>query len=348
MKKSSICIFLMGGFLALASLLSCKAKTISTSEKVNIICTIFPEYDWAKSIIGDADPDTSLTLLVKNGVDLHSYQPSAADIVQISTCDFFVYVGGESDAWVKDALENARNNDMKILNLMEILQENIKEEEIVEGMQMEDAHAHNENSLPHEENSHPLGAHSHGANPDEETPEYDEHVWLSLKNAKIICQEFTKILCQLLPQNAEKYQANLEVYLEQLDSLDLSFASVIAGAPNKTIIVCDRFPFRYLADDYNLKYYAAFSGCSAETEASFETVAFLANKLEEENLPAVFVLDQSNQKIAKTVILNAKLPHTDILQLDSMQSTSLRQSFNGKTYIKTMQENLENLQKGLQ
>ena len=368
MKKSSILIFLLTGFLALASLLSCKAKTINTSEKVNIICTIFPEYDWAKSIIGDADPDTTLTLLVKNGVDLHSYQPSAADIVQISTCDLFVYVGGESDAWVKAALENARNKDMKILNLMEILQENVKEEEIIEGMQ-EEAHHHEDftprkdtdeagsviagdsgNSDSAQENAYPLDGdpRPNEANPHSDAPEYDEHVWLSLKNAKIICQEFTKILCQLLPQNAEKYQANLEAYIEQLDSLDLSFASVIAGAPNKTIIVCDRFPFRYLADDYNLKYYAAFSGCSAETEASFETVAFLANKLKEENLPAVFVLDQSNQKIAKTVILNAKLPHTDILQLDSMQSTSLRQSFNGKTYIKTMQENLENLQKGLQ
>lgn len=304
--------------LAAITLLSCKAKVVDRSDRVNVICSIFPLYDWAHSIIGDYDNETTLSLLVKSGVDLHSFQPSTTDIVHISTCDIFVYVGGESDAWVSDVLKNSTNPNQKVLNLMDILKDYVKEEEIVEGMQAE-----------------------------AEEPENDEHVWLSIKNAKIVCQEFTKVLCELAPASATTYQQNLADYLEQLDGVDLSYKSVIAAAPNKTIIVCDRFPFRYLVDDYGIKYYAAFSGCEAETEASFETVAFLANKLKEEKLSAVLILDRSNKKIARTVIANAKLPHTDIFELDSMQSTALRDAFDGKTYISTMQTNLETLQKAL-
>ncbi|MCR5189403.1 MAG: metal ABC transporter substrate-binding protein [Treponema sp.] len=342
MKKLSI--LLIAGLLISGSLISCKAKKPDNSGKINVLCTIFPEYDWARSILGQTDNYTNLTLLVKSGVDLHNYQPSTADIVAISSCDLFVYVGGESDAWVKDALKNATNPNMKVINLMEVLGETIKEEEVVEGMQEAEEghhhHHHDEEEADHhheEEESEDM----------QEEVEYDEHVWLSVKNAKKACQVFTDAICQLVPQNAETYKSNLEDYIAQLDNLDLTYAGVIAAAPNKTIIVCDRFPLRYLVEDYNLKYYAAFVGCSAETEASFETVAFLANKLKELQLPAVLVMDGSDQKIAKTVILNAKLPKTDILTIDSMQSTSLRQAFDGKNYINVMQENLESLKKAL-
>ena len=302
-----------------------QGKTQAKSNKVNILCTIFPQYDWTRSILGNADNFTNLSLLVKSGVDLHNYQPSTADIVQISTCDLLIYVGGESDAWLKDALANATNKNMKVISLMDVLKDSLKEEEFIEGMQEE---------TECEEDS------------DSET-EYDEHVWLSVKNAKILCNEIADSICSLVPENAETYKENLQAYLEELNNLDMTYASVIKNSPRKTILVCDRFPLRYLTDDYKLNYYAAFAGCSAETEASFETIAFLSNKLKEEKMPAVLVLDQSDEKIAKTVILNAKLPKTDILKIDSMQSTTLRQSFNGKTYISTMQENLEALQKAL-
>lgn len=324
MKKLSILFIAV--FFIFASLTSCKAKKSENSGKVKVICTIFPEYDWARSILGQTDQHTNLSLLVKSGVDLHNYQPSTADIVAISTCDLFVYVGGESDAWVKDALKNATNPNMKVLSLIEVLQDRVKEEEVVEGMQIEEK----------DDDDDCLS----------ET-EYDEHLWLSIKNAKKVCQAFTQAICQLVPENAETYQANLENYLLQLDNLDLTYAGVISASPNKTIIVCDRFPLRYLVEDYKLNYYAAFAGCSAETEASFETVAFLSNKLKELKLPAVLVMDGSDQKIAKTVILNAKLPKTDIFTIDSMQSTSLRQAFDGKNYISVMQENLESLKKAL-
>lgn len=318
--KLILSVMLLSGFFT-----SCKAKTQIKSNKVNILCTIFPQYDWTRSILGNTDNFTNLSLLVKSGVDLHNYQPSTADIVQISTCDLLIYVGGESDAWLKDALANATNKNMKVISLMDVLKDSLKEEEIIEGMQEE---------TECEEDS------------DSET-EYDEHVWLSVKNAKILCNEIADSICSLVPENAETYKKNLQAYLEELNNLDMTYANVIKNSPRKTILVCDRFPLRYLTDDYKLNYYAAFAGCSAETEASFETIVFLSNKLKEEKMPAVLVLDQSDEKIAKTVILNAKLPKTDILKIDSMQSTTLRQSFNGKTYISTMQENLEALQKAL-
>lgn len=325
MKKITfyICI------LALSLFVSCKAKKMDTSNRVNIICTIFPEYDWARNIIDtENDTKTTLSLLVKNGVDLHSYQPSATDIINLKTCDVLMYVGGESDKWIGEVLENATNKNMIVINLMEILKNHIKEEEIIEGMQSE--HHHDEN---------------HNENHDEENEiDYDEHVWLSLKNAKIICEYFTKILCSLVPENALEYQTRLEEYLKKLDSMDFSFKAATSEYQNKTLVFCDRFPFRYLLDDYDINYFAAFAGCSAETEASFETVAFLANKLNELNLNSVIVLENSNKKIAKTVIENAKRPKCDILTMNSMQSVTLRQAFAGVSYIGEMQKNLETIQ----
>lgn len=323
MRKSIISLLILSSLLCLVS---CKAKKIDLSEKTNIVCTIFPEYDWTRIIRGDADYETTLNVTVKNGVDLHSFQPSAQDIVQISTCDLFVYVGGESDNWVKDALKNVTNTNMKVINLMDVLKDDIKEEEIVEGMQAEEE--------------------EEGEDSEEEI-EYDEHVWLSIKNAKKCCEAIADAMCELVPQNAQMYKNNLNAYLSELSQLDSEYENAITSAAKDTIIVCDRFPFRYLADDYNLKYYAAFVGCSAETEASFETVAFLANKLNELNLNTVLTIENNNQKIARTVIVNAKKPTCDIFVLDSLQSTTLRQAFNGKTYISTMKENLETIKKAL-
>lgn len=324
MKKTFISLLILSTLLCFVS---CnKAKKTDISNKKHIVCTIFPEYDWTSFIRGNEDYETVLTLTVKNGVDLHSFQPSTQDIVQISTCDLFVYVGGESDNWVKDVLKNATNKNMKVINLMDVLKDNIKEEEIVEGMQAEEEEEEVEDS---------------------EEVEYDEHVWLSIKNAKICCEVITAAMCELVPQNAQMYKNNLNSYLSELSQLDSEYENAITSAANNTIIVCDRFPFRYLADDYNLNYYAAFVGCSAETEASFETVAFLANKLNELNLNAVLTIENNNQKIARTVISNAKKPLCDIFVLDSLQSTTLRQAFDGKTYISTMKENLETIKKAL-
>lgn len=329
MKKRTLFILAL---ISLLPLTGCKAKRRDLSDKVNIVTTIFPEYDWVRNIISGDNPHTTLTLMVKNGVDLHSFQPSAADMIQISTSDLFIYVGGESDAWIEDALKNATNKNMICLNLMEILKDQIKEEDDTFIAQKEDDDTND--SLNLKEDHH-------------NNVEYDEHVWLSIKNAKIICKAITDAICKLDSANADQYTRNYETYLSKLNLLDADYTMITQNAKRNVMIFCDRFPFRYLADDYNLKYYAAFTGCSAETEASFETIAFLSSKIDEINPGAVLTIETSNQKLAKTVVMNSHQKFTDILTLDSLQNTTLRQAFDGKSYIKTMRKNLETLNKCL-
>jgi len=296
-----------------------KADKKSKTAKVSIVTTIFPQYDWVRQLLGDKNQNTELTLLLGNGVDLHSYQPSIQDVAKISTADIFIFVGGESDGWVKDALKNAKNKEMIILNLMEILGDKVKEEEIVEGMEGEE----------------------------EEEAEYDEHVWLSLKNAKVICEKITEALCQKDSKNAATYQNNLSEYLAQLDELDWVYSAVINNASKDTLIFGDRFPFRYLVDDYNLNYYAAFVGCSAETEASFKTVIFLANKMDELDSNYIFKIESGDDKLAKTIIQNSGKKNAQVLILNSMQSVTSKQA-EATSYIKIMIENVQTLQKGLE
>ena len=308
------------GFMV--STTGCKARKVDLSDKVNIVCTIFPLYDWTLQMIGKYFNNTTLTLLVKTSMDIHSYQPSTYDFVQISNADIFIYTGGESEAWVQDALKNATNKEMIVINLMDLLADRKKTEEIVEGMQISDEG-------------------------DSEEIEYDEHVWLSIKNAKIAVQAINDALCLLDEENAENYKKNLEAYLVELDGLDFEYQAAVDKAAHKTLIFCDRFPFRYLTDDYGLSYYAAFSGCSAETEASFETISFLSQKVSELGVNAVCKIDGSTDKISRTVIRNSSNKFCDIITLDSMQSTSLRAAFEGKTYAATMRKNLEELKKAL-
>ena len=221
---------------------------------------------------------------------------------------------------------------------MEILGDKVKEEEIVEGMEgEEDEHDHDPEDA--DENHH----HHH----DDEEAEYDEHVWLSLKNAKVICEKITEALCQKDSKNAATYQNNLSEYLAQLDELNWVYSSVINNASKDTLIFGDRFPFRYLVDDYNLNYYAAFVGCSAETEASFKTVIFLSNKMDELDSNYIFKIESGDDKLAKTIIQNSSKKNAQILILDSMQSVTSKQA-EATSYIKIMIENVQTLQKGLE
>lgn len=295
-------------------------------EAIQVVTTIFPEYDWVRQIAGEEISHIDLTMLLDNGVDLHSYQPTADDIAKISDCDLFIYVGGESDEWVEDALKEAVNKDLKVINLLEVLGDGVKEEEIVEGMQAEEEEGEEEE---HEE-------------------EKDEHVWLSLKNAETLCQTISADLQEIDPENKDVYAANASVYLEKLSVLDTAYQSTVDAASQKTLLFGDRFPFRYLVDDYGLSYYAAFVGCSAETEASFETITFLAGKVDELGLHSVLTLENSNQKIAKTIIENTSGKNQEILTLDSMQSTTSADVANGTTYLSVMENNLNVLKKALQ
>ncbi len=298
-----------------------KSNKKSKASKLSIVTTIFPEYDWVRQLVGDKTENTELTLLLGNGVDLHSYQPSIQDVAKISTADIFIYVGGESDGWVTDALKNKKNKDMIVLNLMEILGDNVKEEEIVEGMQAEEDEDEDEHEHHHEEGEehhhhHDEEAEGHHHHHDEDEVEYDEHVWLSLKNAKVICTEITNALCQKDSANATSYKKNLSDYIAQLDDLDAAYSTTVKASSKNTLIFGDRFPFRYLVDDYGLDYYAAFVGCSAETEASFETVIFLSKKVDELGLNSVLKIESGDGKIARTIIQNTKKKNAKVLTLD--------------------------------
>ena len=332
---------------------SAESSAEASGKKLKIVATIFPEYDWVRQILGDEAKNADITLLLDKGVDLHSYQPNAEDIAKISECDLFLYVGGESDGWVKDALKEGKNPDRKVINLLEALGNNTKEEEVVEGMQAEEE----EGSKDSESEAASQAAESQAAgestaasaeSEEEEGPEYDEHVWLSLRNAESICEVITEDLKSLDSAHAAVYEANLKKYTEQLESLDQQYTDTVKAAANKTLLFGDRFPFRYLVDDYGIKYYAAFVGCSAETEASFETVSFLAKKMDELGLKHVMTIEGPNKKIAETIIQNTKDKNQDILTLNSMQSTTEQDIESGETYLGIMQQNLEVLKKALQ
>lgn len=322
------------------------AKKSAKNDKLKVVTTIFPQYDWTREIMGDKASSTQLTLLVGNGVDLHSYQPSIQDIAKISTADIFIYVGGESDSWVKDALKNAANKNMKVINLMKVLGDKVKAEEIKEGMQAEEEEDHDEHDHDAEDHAHEAEGHHHHHDDDEEV-EYDEHVWLSLRNAKILSAEIAEALSEKDPANAASYKANFASYSAKLDALDKDYTAAVASASKKTILFGDRFPFRYLTDDYGLDYYAAFVGCSAETEASFKTVVFLSKKVDGLGLNSVLKIESGDGKIARTIVQNTKNKTAKVLTLDSIQSTTLKQANAGTTYLKIMEENLKVLKEAL-
>lgn len=332
MKKKITSIILVL-CLCSSTLFGCAKKEAESSDgagndKLNIVCTIFPEYDWMKQILGEQQENVNLTLIMDNGTDLHNFQPTTADIAEVAGCDMFVYVGGESDGWVEDALKTATNPDMVVINLMEVLSDSIKEEEVVEGMQAEE-----------EEEA--------GEEEGEEEVEYDEHVWLSLKNTQNIVKAMADAMKTLDAANTDTYAMNADSYIGQLSELDESYQKMVDEAAHKVVLFGDRFPFRYLVDDYGIEYYAAFVGCSAETEASFDTIVFLAGKVDELGLPTVMTIENSDQAIEKTIIENTQSKDQKILVLDSMQSVTTEDISNGEEYLSIMQQNFEVLKEAL-
>lgn len=324
-RKHRAFLSLPAVFIMLPLFFGCaKAKTSeSAGSRLTVVATVFPLYDWAKNAAGISE-NIQTELLIKNGVDLHSFQPSTADIVKILSADVLLYVGGESDFWIEDALKNSLNKKMTCLNLMELLGDSVKEEEEIEGMTEESGEKHFSLSF---------NAHSH-----DET-EYDEHIWLSVENAKKAVNIIASVLAEKDSAEKDVILSGTESYLKQLDELAL-FRDGLPALPD-TIIVCDRFPFRYMTDELNLKYFAAFAGCSAETEASFETIAFLSDKIKTLKTHRVFVTESSDKKIARTVIKNAGLKESEcsITVLDSMQSVTLEESASGKSYIGILKDN---------
>ena len=333
------------------------------SDKVRVVTTIFPEYDWVREVVGtgansvdkSAADSVDVSMLLDNGVDLHSYQPSAADIVNISTCDLFIYVGGESDKWVDDALKEATNKDMVVIDLMDVLGDSVKEEELVEGMQGEDEEEHEHEDADHEHEDEDHEHEDADEDSDEEghhheagEKEYDEHVWLSVKNAEILTNEIADKLSEIDPSHADAYKANAQAYTEKLSGLDKEYQSAVDNAGKDTLIFGDRFPFRYMVDDYGIKYYAAFVGCSAETEASFETIIFLAEKIDELNVPVICTIENSDAKIANTVLQNVKSGEKEIVTFNSLQSVTSIDVKAGANYLSIMQDNLNVLKTAIE
>ena len=315
------------GVIALVMLFTFMFAGASFAEqkKFSVVTTIFPVYDWVREVAGDRD-GVEITMLLDDGVDLHSYQPTATDMMKVATCDLFVYVGGESDEWVEDALAESVNPDMKVVNLVEAMGDDIRMEEIVEGMEHE--HEHEEEEHEHE-------------------AEADEHVWLSLRNAGKLVGAIADALAEADPANAESYRESADAYAGKLSELDARYAAVREAADFDTVLFGDRFPFRYLVDDYGLNYYAAFSGCSAESEASFETVVFLAGKVDELGLTTVLTIEGDNHRIADTIVENTRAKDAKVLSLDSLQATTGEDVRNGVTYLGVMEANLEVLKQAL-
>ncbi len=305
----------------LAAVLMLPGAAAAEEKELLIVTTIFPVYDWVREVAG-TNVKAEIVQLLDNGVDLHSYQPTAEDIRRVTEADLFIYVGGESDEWVEAVADTVAGPDWNALNLMETLGDAVKAEEALEGMEAE----------THEE---------------EGEEEADEHIWLSLRNAKILTCAIAEALAETDPAHAEAFRKNAEAYGTKLDELDGAYTEAVNQAGGKTLLFCDRYPFRYLADDYGLTCYAAFSGCSAESEASFQTIIFLAQKLDELDLSSVITLENSRAKIADTVINTSKAGNQKILTMDSMQGTTSGDAAAGATYLNIMEKNLEVLREAL-
>ncbi|MGI6695502.1 MAG: metal ABC transporter substrate-binding protein [Christensenellales bacterium] len=358
--------------LSLSLVLGLSPLSHSESRKLRLVATVFPQYDWLRNILGERMNEVELTLLQDSGVDLHNFQPSARDIMKVSSADLFVYIGGPSDKWVDDALSQAVNREMVAVNLMQALGDAVKADVTIEGMQ-ETAHAHDhdehdhgheeeqghekehENAHDHEEeheheheDAHDHEEeHGHDKHEGHEHAHEDEHIWLSLRNAQALIPVLTDALSRLDPEHAASYQANAAIYIEKLKALDEAFQAAVDGATVKTLLFADRFPFRYLMDDYGLQYFAAFSGCSAETEASFETVTFLSGKVDELGLKNVLVLEGADKTLASTIVNNTKAKDQAVVVFDSMQSVDQAALKRGVTYLSIMEHNLQALKTAL-
>ena len=291
--------------------------------RLTIVVTVFPVYDWVRNLLGDRAGEVELVLLEDSGADMHNFQPTIEDIYKISTCDLFVYIGGESDKWVADTLRTAENKNMVAVGLLAELGTAAREEGEPDGPGSEHDHEH------------------------EEVTEYDEHVWLSVKNAKLLCPVLAEKLAQVDAEHAETYRANCAAYAKQLDELDAAFEQAVSEAPGRTVLFADRYPFLYLIKDYGLTAYAAFSGCSAETEASFDMISFLVGKLDGLGLKHILVLEGSTCRIANTIISESAAKDAEILEMDSMQSVTPEQISAGTNYLAIMQKNLEVLKQAL-
>ncbi|MBP3201946.1 MAG: zinc ABC transporter substrate-binding protein [Lachnospiraceae bacterium] len=318
-----------------------ESESVNQNKKtIKVVSTIFPIYDIVRNVVPNENYE--LTLLLDSGIDIHNFSPTAKDILKIGEADLFIHIGGESDKWVDRTIESSQNKQIKTVNLMNELAAFVKEEEIVEGMQHEHEEHEDETHDEHEGETH-----EEGEEHDHEEHENDEHIWLSIRNTKEMTRAIAKKLIETDSENQSRIQENANAFIEKLDALDKKYVEVSQNKKYDTILFGDRFPFRYLVDDYGLKYFAAFSGCSAEAEASFEIVAFLANKLDELNLKHICALKGAEPRIAKTIVTTSKNKDRDIVLFNSMEGITNVNDAENTNYIKIMEENLEALKSAI-
>ena len=356
MKKRRVRDFLLAGSLILGMVLNgCgmsgqqteqnggKEQNKVGNEKISVVATIFPQYDFVRQIAGD---DVELKMLLKPGEETHSYEPTPQDIIAIQNSNLFIYVGGENDAWVEDILESMPDNGRKTLKLVDCV--DTVEEEHVEGMKEERGHDHDdhddhdEDDAEHEEDE--ADHEEHGQEETHSVHEIDEHVWTSPLNAIKIVEQIKEELCEIDPENTSDYEENAEAYVAQLNELDREFQDVVDHSKRKLMIFGDRFPFRYFAEAYGLDYYAAFSGCASDTEPSAATMAFLINKVRDENIKTVLKMELSNENIAKAI---AEATNADVKEFYSCHNLTAEQFADGETYLSLMEKNVETLREVL-
>lgn len=289
----------------------------SGSGELSIVTTVFPAFDFAREIAGE---QAIICLLIPPGSESHSFEPTAQDILRIQNCDLLICNGGESEVWLEDMLEGL-DGDIPRVVMLDCVQ--ALEEEVKEGMQAQ-AHEHEEED-----------AEDHG-----HEPEYDEHVWTSPRNAALISRAISERLCSIDPENAEYYTSRCDSYCDSLLALDEDFRSLFQELENPTMIFADRFPVRYFVEEYGLDYYAAFPGCAEQAEPSARTVAFLIDKVREENTPAVFYIEFSNQKMADIICEDTGCKK---LLFHSCHNVTRQQLDEGVSYLGLMRKNLETL-----
>lgn len=317
--RRTLCL-LLGAALLLGALSGCTAKPAQDGAygKLRVVVTIFAPFDFARTIGGE---DADVTMLLRPGTEVHAFEPSPKDIIAVRNADVFVYVGGESDAWVHSVLEGADNPSLRAVTLMDCVE--ALEEETVEGMQTG------------------RGAHDHDA---AEETEYDEHVWTSPRNAARICEKLADVFAAADPEHAGAYERRCTDYVGKLETLNAEFEEIVEHASHETLIFADRFPLRYFADAYGLDYFAAYPGCAESAEPSAATVAFLIDKVRAENIPAVFYIELSNQKLADTV---CEATGAKKLLFSSCHNVTAAEFKNGATYLSLMEQNAAALREAL-
>ena len=311
-------------------------------KKYSVVSTSFPGYDFARAVTKNTNISTKM--LVKPGAETHTYEPTPQDIIDIKNADMFIYVGGDSDTWVKKILKDVDTKKTHVVKLVDLV--STVEEEIVEGMEDEDEHEHDHDHdhVKHDhdhDHDHESHEHKHDHDEEEEGPEIDEHVWTSPKKAMEIVKKIAEVASEIDADEKNKINDNAEKYVAEIAQVDKDLHQAIDGKISE-IVVADRFPFRYFADEFGLKYAAAFSGCSEQTEASAKTISFLINKVKQDKIKKIYKIELSNGKIAETV---SKDTGAEVLELHSAHNVTADDFSKGVTYVDLMKRNLLALSK---